>query len=653
VVREAIHSVFLFHAIKAGLDMGIVNPGMLQIYDEIPKDLLEKVENLVLNKKPEATEELLEFAQTVKDNGGREEKKNEWRELPLEKRLEHAMIKGITDFVEEDLAEAVQKYSPALNIIEGPLMNGMNVVGDLFGAGKMFLPQVIKSARVMKKAVAYLLPFIEKDKQKNNIQAEVQKKILMATVKGDVHDIGKNIVGVVLGCNNYDVVDLGVMVPTETILQKATEEKVDIIGLSGLITPSLEEMVNVAREMERQNLKIPLMIGGATTSKIHTAVKIAPEYDHPVVYVKDASRSVNVVANLIAGNQNFIQEIKNEYAGIREFQGQRKRKEYISLEEARKNKRAIDWKNSPIYKPNFTGIKQLIDFPVAELRKYIDWSFFFFAWELRGRFPEILDDPKQGEEARKLFADANALLDEIIEKKMLQANGVVGIWPAHSEGDDIVLFEDESRTKEVGRFYQLRQQELKKNGSPNISLSDFVAPAETGLTDYCGAFATTTGIGIEKWVEQYKADHDDYKAILIEAVADRLSEAFAELLHLLVRKKYWGYAPDENLSLEEILKVKYQGIRPAMGYPACPEHHEKENLFNMLKAQKIGITLTEHYAMYPTASVSGLYFAHPESTYFDIGKVSLDQVEDYARRKGVPVETVEKFLPVNLNYKGV
>ena len=653
VVREAIHSVFLFHAIRAGLDMGIVNPGMLQIYDEIPNDLLEKVENLVLNKKPEATEELLEFSLTVKNQEAKEEKKNEWRELPLEKRLEHALVKGIADYVEEDLAEAVQSYSPILSIIEGPLMDGMNVVGDLFGAGKMFLPQVIKSARVMKKAVAYLLPFIEEDKLKNNIQAEARKKILMATVKGDVHDIGKNIVGVVLGCNNYEVIDLGVMVPTETILQKAREENADIIGLSGLITPSLEEMANVAREMKRQNFDIPLMIGGATTSKIHTAVKIEPEYDFPVVHVKDASRSVGVVSNLIAKNPEFIQEIKDEYAGIREFQGQRKRKEYLSLDEARKNKVAIDWQNSPIYKPNFAGVKQLIRFPLTELRKHIDWSFFFFAWELRGRFPEILDDPKQGEEARKLFADANALLDEIVEKEMLQANAVFGIWPAHAEGDDIVLFEDENKTREIGRFYQLRQQELKKDGSPNTCLTDFIAPAESGLTDYCGAFATTAGIGIEKWIAQYKADHDDYRAIMIEALADRLSEAFAELLHLLVRKEYWGYAAGEDLSLEQILKAKYQGIRPAYGYPACPEHHEKENLFNLLKAQEIGISLTEHFAMYPTASVSGLYFAHPESRYFDVGKVSRDQVEDYARRKGVSIETIEKFLPVNLNYKGV
>ncbi len=650
-VREAIHSVFLFHAIRAGLDMGIVNPGMLQIYDEIPQDLLEKIENLVLNKKPEATEELLEFAQTVKDQGVKEEKRNEWRDLPLEKRLEYALIKGIADFVDEDLAEAIQHYSPILTIIEGPLMDGMNVVGDLFGSGKMFLPQVIKSARVMKKAVAYLLPYIEADKLKNNIEIQARKKVLMATVKGDVHDIGKNIVGVVLGCNNYDVIDLGVMVPTETILQKAKEENVDIIGLSGLITPSLEEMVNVAREMQRQNFRVPLMIGGATTSKIHTAVKIEPQYEFPVVYVKDASRAVNVVANLVAGNQEYIREIKEEYQEIRDFQAQRKPKEYLSLEAARANKTPIDWNNSPIYKPNFTGVKQLIDFPLEELRKYIDWNFFFFAWELRGSYPAILDDPKQGEEARRLFADANAMLDEIISKKMLQANAVFGIWPAHADGDDIVLFEDEAKTKEIGRFYHLRQQEVKKEGAPNICLSDFVAPAETGLTDYCGAFATTAGIGIEKWIAQYKADHDDYRAIMIEALADRLSEAFAEVLHLLVRKEYWGYAADENLSLEEILRTKYQGIRPAMGYPACPEHHEKENLFSLLNAQQIGINLTEHYAMYPTASVCGQYFVHPQSRYFDLSKISPDQIEDYARRKGISVETVEKFLPVNLNYK--
>lgn len=653
IVREAIHSVFLFHAIKAGLDMGIVNPGMLQIYDEIPKDLLHYVEDLVLNKRSDATERLLEFAQDLKEDENKTVRKDEWRSLPLEKRLEHALVKGIPDYVDEDLAEAVTKYEPTLNIIEGPLMDGMNVVGDLFGSGKMFLPQVIKSARVMKKAVAYLLPYIEADKEKFKDQQSKQKTVLMATVKGDVHDIGKNIVGVVLGCNNYKVIDLGVMVPTEKILETAIREKVDMIGLSGLITPSLEIMVNVAAEMERQGFSLPLLIGGATTSKIHTAVKIAPQYSQPVVYVKDASRTVNVVASLLAKNQEYIQSIKDEYAGIREFHGQRKAKQYLSLEEARANKFKIDWNNNDIYKPKQTGIHELIDFPISELRKYIDWNFFFFVWELKGKFPDILEDEKQGEQARKVYEDAQQMLDEIIENNMLQANGIYGIWPANSNGDDIILYEDEVRQKEKGRFYHLRQQEAKKEGSSNFCLADFVAPLEAKKEDYCGAFAVTAGIGIEKWLKKYKDDHDDYKAIMIEALADRLSEAFAELLHEKVRKEYWGYAPDEKLSWDDILKVRYQGIRPAMGYPACPEHHEKENLFNLLGAQKIGITLTEHYAMYPTASVCGQYFAHPESRYFGLEKIGKDQVEDYARRKGVSVDLVEQFLPVNLNYKGI
>lgn len=651
-VREAIHSVFLFHAIKAGLDMGIVNPGMLQIYDEIPKDLLEHVEDLVLNRRPDATERLLDFAQTLKEDEGKTVRKDEWRELPLEKRLEHALVKGLPDYIEEDLAEALPHYQPTLNIIEGPLMDGMNVVGDLFGSGKMFLPQVIKSARVMKKAVAWLLPYIEEEKKKNKGQQSRQKKVLMATVKGDVHDIGKNIVGVVLGCNNYEIIDLGVMVPTEKILETARREQVDMIGLSGLITPSLEIMSGVAAEMERQGFTLPLLIGGATTSKIHTAVKIAPNYSHPVIYVKDASRSVNVVSNLLAGNQEFIQSVKDEYEQIRTFHGQRKAKEYLTLEEARTNRFQPDWSKNEICKPNVTGVHELIDFPIAELRKYIDWNFFFFVWELKGRFPDILKDELQGEQARKVYADAQQMLDLIIEKKMLQANGIFGIWPAHSEGDDIVLFGDESRTKELGRFYHLRQQEKKKEGSPNFCLSDFVAPREVN-TDYCGAFAVTAGIGIEKWMAVYKADHDDYSAIMLEALADRLAEAFAELLHERVRKEYWGYVPEENLSMEDIIRVKYRGIRPAMGYPACPEHHEKKNLFRLLGADKIGITLSEHYAMYPTAAVCGQYFANPESRYFSLEKIGKDQVEDYARRKGVSVELVEQFLPVNLNYKGV
>jgi len=650
LVREAMHSVFLFHAIKAGLDMGIVNPGMLQIYDEIPKELLEKTEDLVLNRRPDATERLLEFAEDYKSEGKKEEKKDVWREKPLEKRISHSLVKGIPDFVNEDMAEAIKIYQPALNVIEGPLMDGMNIVGDLFGSGKMFLPQVIKSARVMKKAVAYLLPYIEADKARMK-DVSKQKKVLLATVKGDVHDIGKNIVGVVLGCNNYEIIDLGVMVPTEKILDTAQKEEVDIIGLSGLITPSLEIMVDIAKEMERRKMDLPLLIGGATTSKIHTAVKIEPEYSHPVVHVKDASLAVNVTSNLIARNEKYIQKIKDDYNQMRKFQGQRKPKEYLTLEQARENKQQIDWDSSPLYKPNFTGVKHLVDYPLEELREYIDWTFFFLTWGMKGIYPQIFDDEKQGEQARKLYAEANEFLDEIIEKKMLQANASFAIWPANADGDDVVLFEDENRQNEIGRFLHFRQQEKKKGDSPNLCLSDFVAPIHSNKADYVGGFATTAGIGIEPWKEEFRKDHNDYKAIMLEALADRLSEAFAELLHLRVRKEFWGYAPDENLSHEELLKVKYQGIRPALGYPACPEHSEKENLFNLLKAEEIGMKLTEHYAMYPNASVSGQYFAHPESRYFSLEKVSRDQVQDYARRKGKPVEFVEKFLPTNLNYK--
>jgi 5-methyltetrahydrofolate--homocysteine methyltransferase len=650
VVREAMHSVFLLHAIRAGLDMGIVNPGMLQIYDEIEPQFLQLIEDLVMNRRPDATERLLEFASTLKSGVQSEEKKDEWRSFPLKKRLEHALVKGIADFVEEDMAEAVQHYSPALSIIEGPLMDGMNVVGDLFGSGKMFLPQVIKSARVMKKAVAFLLPYIEADKGKFP-QPEQRKKILLATVKGDVHDIGKNIVGVVLACNNYDVIDLGVMVPTDKILDTAIQEKVDIVGLSGLITPSLEIMVEVAREMEQRQMTLPLLIGGATTSKIHTAVKIEPEYSQPVIHVKDASRSTQVVSALLAKNPEFLASVKDEYAQIRSLQDQRKPKEYLTLEQARANKTVIDWQKSPVYKANFTGIKQFLDFPLDKLREYIDWSFFFFAWELKGTFPEIFNDPLQGETARKLYVEANQMLDEMTEKKMVKANGVIGLWPANSEGDDIILFADETRNRELGRFYHLRQQEKKKTGLANLCLSDFVAPVESGRADYCGAFAVTAGLGIEEWKEHYRKEHNDYKIIMLEALADRLSEAFAEHLHLLIRKELWGFAPNENLSLNELLHVDYQGIRPAPGYPACPEHSEKENLFKLLKAQEAGIILTEHFAMYPNASVCGQFFAHPESRYFGVEKVGRDQVEDYARRRGVEVAFVEKFMATHLNYK--
>ncbi|HSH19123.1 MAG TPA: vitamin B12 dependent-methionine synthase activation domain-containing protein, partial [Draconibacterium sp.] len=649
-VREAMHSVFLYHTIKAGLDMGIVNPGMLQIYDEIPKELLERSEDLILNRRADATERMLEFAESVKSNGTKEEKKDDWRNLPLEERITHSLVKGFPEFVDEDMAEAVKIYHPALNVIEGPLMDGMNVVGGLFGAGKMFLPQVIKSARVMKKAVAYLLPYIEADKAKYKT-IDKRNKVLMATVKGDVHDIGKNIVGVVLACNNYDIIDLGVMVPTEKIIDTAIKENVDVIGLSGLITPSLEIMADVAKEMERRGLDIPILIGGATTSKIHTAVKIEPEYSNPVIHVKDASLAVNVVSNLIAKNQKYLDAVKIDYAEIRKFQGKRKPKNYLTLEQARRNKLKIEWESTSIYKPNFVGVKQLVDFPLEELRKYIDWTFFFITWGLKGHYPQIFNDEQQGEAAKKLYAEANEFLDEIIEKKMLQANAVFGIWPANADGDDIILYKDETRENEIGRFYHIRQQEKKKPGIANYCLSDFVAPIDSGIIDYCGGFATTAGIGIEKWKDEFRADNNDYKAIMLEALADRLAEAFAELLHLQVRKDYWGYVPDEKLSQDDLLKVNYQGIRPAIGYPACPEHSEKENLFKLLKADEVGIKLTEHFAMYPNASVSGQFFVHPESKYFSLEKIGKDQVADYARRKGESIEFVEKFLPTNLNYK--
>ncbi len=649
-VREAMHSVFLFHAIRAGLDMGIVNPGMLQIYDEIEPDLLEIVEDLVLNRRPDATERLLQFASRLQSNGKPEERREEWRHLPLAERIAHALVKGITDFVDDDMAEAVSVYSPALTIIEGPLMDGMNVVGELFGSGKMFLPQVIKSARVMKKAVAWLLPYIEADKGKYPAPAR-KKKILLATVKGDVHDIGKNIVGVVLGCNNYDVADLGVMVPTDKILDAALSEKADIVGLSGLITPSLEVMAEVAREMKARGMTLPLLIGGATTSKIHTAVKIEPEYSGPVIHVKDASLSTRVVASLVSGDTDYIRSVSEEYQEIRNFQQSRKPREYLTLSQARKNKFLCDWSTSPVYPARFTGVKQFIGFPLEKLTGYIDWTFFFLTWELKGTYPEILQDGTRGEAARKLFEDAREMLADIIRNNMLQAHGVVGIWPANSLDDDILLFDGEDRKRELGRFYHLRQQERKKDNQPNLCLSDFVAPLESERPDYCGAFAVTAGIGIEKWKEHFYRDHNDYKVIMLEALADRLSEAFAEWLHEYVRKEYWGYAPEENLTTHELLKVKYQGIRPAPGYPACPEHSEKENIFRLLDAGAAGITLTEHFAMLPNASVCGQYFAHPEARYFGVERISLDQAADYARRKGVTTETIEKFLPSNLNYK--
>ncbi|MBN1769041.1 MAG: methionine synthase [Prolixibacteraceae bacterium] len=651
VVREAMHSVFLYHAIKAGLDMGIVNPGMLQIYDEIPNDLLELVEDVVLNRRSDATERLVDYAETVKDVAGTQAKKEDWRELPPVKRIEHALVKGITEYIEQDLDEIRPDYSPTLDIIEGPLMGGMNIVGELFGSGKMFLPQVIKSARVMKKAVAHLLPFIEAEKDANAAPTKL-KKVLMATVKGDVHDIGKNIVGVVLSCNNFEVIDLGVMVPTEKIIETALKEEVDVIGLSGLITPSLEEMVNFARVMKERGLDLPVMIGGATTSKLHTAVKVAPEYNYPVVHVKDASLSAGVASKLANKNSSFFEELQSEYAHLREVNAGRRKKEYISLEEARKNKFESNWDEIPIRKPKFLGVKSFPGFSLDEIREFIDWTFFFMAWELKGTFPKILTDERQGAEARKLFAEANTLLDEIVERQLFKANGVVGFWPANSVGDDIEIYSDEQRSEVIGTFHHLRQQIKPKPGKPNYCLSDYVAPKSLGKIDYVGGFAVTAGIGMSKWVEEAKDEGNDYRAILLQTLSDRLAEAFAEVMHTKVRTELWGYAAGENLSKEEIWKMKYEGIRPALGYPACPEHSEKQELFRLLQAtDRTGISLTENFAMYPTASVSGQYFAHPGSFYFGVDKIGRDQVEDYALRKNMRIEEVERFLNADLNYK--
>lgn len=656
VVREAMHSSFLFHAIKAGMDMGIVNAGQLEVYEEIPKDLLEKVEDVIFNRRPEATERLIEFAETIKKKDKSEEKKDEWRSLSVEERLKHSLVKGIVDYIDQDVEEARLKYSQPIEVIEGPLMAGMNIVGDLFGAGKMFLPQVVKSARVMKKAVAILIPFIEAEKEKNNSSRE-RGKVLMATVKGDVHDIGKNIVGVVLGCNNYNVIDLGVMVHTEKILQTAIEEKVDVIGLSGLITPSLDEMVHVAKEMERRGMNLPLLIGGATTSRVHTAVKIAPNYSGPVIHVLDASRSVPVVSNLLSENNQqrseFIHSYRNEYTQLREdYAKKRADKNYISIEQARNNKHQIDWSTTKIIKPNKHGVTVLNDFPLNVLKNYIDWTPFFMTWELKGRHPLIFDDKNVGTEAKKLFEDANKLLDKVIKENLLTANGVVGLFPANSVGiDDIEVYTDESRSGVKRVLHTIRQQMQKSSSESNIALADFIAPRDSGVNDYVGMFAVTAGTGIEKIIEKFEKEHDDYNSIMIKAIADRLAEAFAEHLHELVRKKYWGYACDENLTNEELIKEKYIGIRPAPGYPAQPDHTEKQIIFSLLDAENnAGIKLTESMAMYPAASVSGLYFSHPEAKYFTVGKISKDQVLDYHRRKGMSVEEIERWLSPILNY---
>ena len=655
LVREAMHSAFLYHAIKAGMDMGIVNAGQLEVYEEIPKDLLELVEDVLLNRKNDATERLIAFAENVKQKGKEAVIVDEWRNTPVEERLKHALIKGIVEFIDEDTEEARKLFPHAIGVIEGPLMAGMNAVGDLFGAGKMFLPQVVKSARVMKKAVAYLIPFIEAEKAEANDLRQAGK-VLMATVKGDVHDIGKNIVGVVLGCNSYSVVDLGVMVPTEKILDTAIQENVDVIGLSGLITPSLEVMVEVAKEMERRKMTLPLMIGGATTSRIHTAVKIAPHYSGAVIHVLDASRSVPVVSNLVNPDEKvqvaFKEQIKNEYDKLREDHlKKREEKNYLSIEAARNNKFICDWKTVPISIPKKLGVTNLDNYPLEILRGYIDWTPFFQTWEMKGKYPKIFDDPTNGSEAKKLFDDANKLLDEIISEKLLQANGVVGLFPANSEGDDIQVYADDSRNGVLHLLHTLRNQNTKAETANNLALADFIAPKESGVNDYIGAFAVTTGIGIEKLIEKFEKDHDDYNSIMVKALADRLAEAFAEHLHEKVRKEFWAYADDEKLTSEELVKEKYRGIRPAPGYPAQPDHTEKKIIFDLLQVEKhTGIQLTESLAMYPTASVSGLYFAHPQAKYFNVGKISKDQVLDYHKRKGMSIEEVEKWLRPILNY---
>jgi 5-methyltetrahydrofolate--homocysteine methyltransferase len=649
-VREAMHAAFLYHGIQHGMDMGIVNPTMLEVYDEIDKELLERVEDVLLNRREDATERLLEFAETVKGSSKKKETDEQWRQGTVEERLTHALVKGIIDHIDQDTEEARQKYGRPLHVIEGPLMSGMNVVGDLFGSGKMFLPQVVKSARVMKKSVAYLTPFLEEEKRQSaGGEQRSAAKILLATVKGDVHDIGKNIVGVVLACNNYDVIDLGVMVPTDKIIEAAKREKVDIIGLSGLITPSLDEMVHVAKEMQREKMSMPLLIGGATTSRIHTAVKIDPSYNGPVVHVLDASRSVPVASELMSTStrQKFTDKIKGEYSQLREDHESRKTtRNFISIQESRNNRVKINWSETVFTKPTFTGRKEFIAYPLEEIRKYIDWTPFFQTWMLAGRYPGILQDPVVGEEAKRLYKDANLMLDDIVKHKKLQANGVVAFFDAASNGDDVALFNHAGQS--LATFHFLRQQNKKAQNLPNFCLADFISP-EKG-NDHFGLFAVTAGIGLEKLVEEHKARYDDYSEIMAKALADRLAEAFAECLHEKVRKELWGYAANEALTNDQLIDEEYKGIRPAPGYPACPDHTEKKLLFDLLDATKIGIQLTDSFAMYPAAAVSGFYFSHPESKYFGLGKIEKDQVEDYAKRKGMSVSEIERWLAPNLSY---
>jgi 5-methyltetrahydrofolate--homocysteine methyltransferase len=652
-VREAMHAVFLYHAIRAGLDMGIVNAGMLDVYEEIEPALKEHVEDVILNRRPDATERLVTFAETLKKSDKTEAKEAAaWRSLPVEERLSHALVKGIVDHIDADTEEARQKYATPLEVIEGPLMRGMSIVGDLFGEGKMFLPQVVKSARVMKKSVAYLLPYMEEEKKRSG-NKRAQGKILLATVKGDVHDIGKNIVGVVLACNNYEVIDLGVMIPSEQILAKAKELGVDVIGLSGLITPSLDEMVHVAKEMAREGFSLPLLIGGATTSKAHTAVKIAQHYSHPVVHVLDASRAVGAVSALLSPTQ------REEFAAQNNLEHERARvaharkapsKPLLSLEVAQQRAFKSDWKTVDIPKPAFIGVKVIEDLPLAEIREYIDWSPFFHAWEIRGRYPALLDDPEIGARCRELFDDAQKLLDKLISEKLIRGKAVYGFFPAAARRDDITLFTDDTRSKVLTTFHTLRQQMDKPEDQPNYALADFIAPVDSGRADYIGAFAVTAGLGVDDIARVYEADHDDYNAIMTKALADRLAEASAEWLHRQARLA-WGFGAEEKLSNEELIKEKYRGIRPAPGYPAQPDHTEKRLLFDLLGAEKKAlITLTESMAMHPASSVSGLYFAHPEAKYFGVGMISRDQVADYAKRKGLDLAAMEKWLAPNLAY---
>jgi 5-methyltetrahydrofolate--homocysteine methyltransferase len=657
-VRAAMHSVFLYHAIAAGMDMGIVNAGALPVYDDIDPELRDLAEDVVLNRRPDATERLLAAAARFKGDGGEEKKVDlAWRSFPVDKRLEHALVAGITEFIEVDTEEARKAAARPLDVIEGPLMAGMNVVGDLFGSGKMFLPQVVKSARVMKQAVAYLLPYMEEDKRRHGAGDQPAARILLATVKGDVHDIGKNIVGVVLACNNYEVIDLGVMVPAAKILATAKEKQVDIIGLSGLITPSLDEMCHVAAEMEREGFDVPLLIGGATTSRVHTAVRIDPNYRRgQTVHVLDASRAVGVASSLIGGNRrDYAASVRAEYRNVAEAHARNQAdKNRITLAAARADRFAIDWAGYVPPKPSFLGTRVFRNYPVAELVPYIDWTPFFATWEMKGTYPLILDDPLLGEAARALFDDAQAMLRQMVAENWLTANAVVGFWPANAGGDDIVVYADESRVRERARLFSLRQQMARSPGNTrsHTALADFVAPAETGLRDYLGGFAVTAGIGEEAVAARFSRANDDYSKILSQALADRLAEAFAERMHERVRRELWGYAPDESLTRDELIREAYDGIRPAPGYPAQPDHTEKATLFDLLEAEKAtGIRLTESYAMWPGSSVSGLYFSHPKSHYFGVGKIERDQAEDYARRKGWPLSEAERWLAPILNYE--